>query len=94
MIFIEDNGRGMEQPQVEEMNRMFRVPPSQVSDRGEDVLNESIGLMNVNSRLQLKFGAEYGISVASKTNEGTCVSLRMPINGRKGERTDVFLNDC
>ena len=92
-ICIEDNGRGMEQSQVKELNCMFCTLPSQNSDMDENALNESIGLINVNSRLQLKFGMKYGIVIHSKINEGTCVSLRMPGNGRKGKVTNVFRND-
>ncbi len=92
-IRIEDNGRGMEPAQVEELNRSFRDPPPQSAAQGEEILNESLGLANINSRLRLKFGAEYGISIRSKLNEGTCVCLRMPLGGGKGEPTDVFRDD-
>lgn len=93
-IQVEDNGKGMERPQVEELNRMFSDSHFQSSSQGKDALSNSIGLFNVNSRLQLKFGPEYGITIDSKINEGTRVSLHMPNTERKGERSDVFRDGC
>lgn len=48
----------------------------------ETVLNahsKGYGLRNVNHRIQLYYGAEYGLSIASRPNEGTRVSLRIPV---------------
>lgn len=94
VISIEDNGKGMEQAQVDELNRMFSDSHFQSPSQGKDALSDSIGLFNVNSRLQLKFGPEYGITIDSKINEGTRVSLHIPNTGRKGERNDVFRDGC
>lgn len=48
----------------------------------ENILNahsKGYGLRNVNHRIQLYYGAEYGLSIASRPNAGTRVSLRIPI---------------
>lgn len=48
----------------------------------ENILNahsKGYGLRNVNHRIQLYYGAEYGLSIASHPNAGTHVSLRIPI---------------
>lgn len=44
------------------------------------VIKESdhIGLSNVNQRIILAFGEEYGVTVQSKRNEGTTVELVVP----------------
>ena len=34
--------------------------------------------MNVNNRIQIVFGKEYGIHIESELDEGTLVSIRMP----------------
>lgn len=36
------------------------------------------GLYNVNERIRLSFGEEYGISISSETGEGTLVCIRLP----------------
>lgn len=37
-----------------------------------------IGIRNVNDRLQIYFGKEYGLTITSKLDAGTCVEIRMP----------------
>jgi len=38
---------------------------------------------NVHKRIQLYCGDEYGVTVKSKINEGTCVSLKLCIKGEE-----------
>ena len=40
--------------------------------------NEIYGLYNVNERIRLKFGQEYGISIKSVHMEGTQVRIKLP----------------
>ena len=37
-----------------------------------------IGLRNVHERLQIYFGPEYGLTIDSQEDQGTCVSLSIP----------------
>ena len=37
-----------------------------------------IGIRNVNDRLQIYFGKQYGLRITSELDVGTCVELRMP----------------
>ena len=37
-----------------------------------------VGLVNVNNRIQILFGKEYGLTVESEPDEGTTVSIRLP----------------
>ena len=36
------------------------------------------GLYNVNERIRLNFGENYGITITSTYGEGTCVTVRLP----------------
>ena len=63
---IEDNGVGM----TEEMCR--EILQRESGDR------TGIGIKNVNDRIKIYFGEEYGITIASELDEGTCVTIRMP----------------
>ncbi|MNP81078.1 hypothetical protein D3C76_1793470 [compost metagenome] len=38
----------------------------------------SIGLINVASRIQMYFGADYKMDIDSEPGKGTCVVLRIP----------------
>jgi two-component system sensor histidine kinase YesM len=42
-----------------------------------------IGLINVNKRIKMKFGEEYGLKIQSKLNEGTLIEIIVP--NKKGE---------
>ncbi|WP_346668457.1 sensor histidine kinase [uncultured Subdoligranulum sp.] len=61
-----DDGIGMSREQVE--NLLKKGP----SDR------TGIGIKNVNDRLRIYFGPQYGISIESVPDEGTTVTIRMP----------------
>ena len=37
-----------------------------------------VGLVNVNNRIQLLFGKEYGLKIESEPDEGTAVSIIIP----------------
>ena len=67
-----DNGVGMSGEQIEAV--LQRGP----SDR------TGIGIKNVNDRLKIYFGRQYGLHITSELDEGTCVELRMP-KVREGE---------
>ena len=40
--------------------------------------SSGIGLKNVNDRNQIYFGEQYGLSIESEPDEGTCVTIRLP----------------
>ena len=73
-IEIEDNGCGMDALRLDEINRSLRTPEEdlRVDDR------QNIGIRNVNSRLVLFYGKEYGISIESLKNQGTKISVKVP----------------
>ena len=43
--------------------------------------NDFYGLYNVNERIRLKFGEEYGLSIDSVLQEGTCVEVWLAAMG-------------
>lgn len=72
LIFdIIDNGTGMNQTQVTNLNDYIN---------GYNNFYTSIGLKNVNKRLKLHYGEEYGIEIFSTTGEGTRVNVTLPCN--------------
>ncbi len=51
-------------------------------DEAANILNihsKGYGLRNVNHRIQLYYGSEYGLTIASRPGMGTRVSLRIPV---------------
>lgn len=69
VLSVADNGMGMSQEEVD----LVLTDSNRVHKKGSGV-----GLVNVNNRVQLLFGREYGVSVESEPDEGTTVSIRLP----------------
>lgn len=69
-ISVRDNGVGMDS---EEINRRLRENDKDLVEAGN-----SIGLYNINARMKMLYGEEYGIQVESVLGEGTCVTLEIP----------------
>mgnify|MGYP000077425446 CR=1 FL=1 len=66
---VSDNGLGMTKEQVK---GMFTDKPHVKSGSGS-----GIGVRNVNERIRLYFGQEYGLSIESELDEGTVVTIHM-----------------
>ncbi len=67
---VSDNGLGMTKDQVDSL---LGEKPHVSSKRGS-----GIGVKNVNERIRLYFGREYGLSIWSEPDEGTRVEIRLP----------------
>ena len=53
---------------------------------GEQIEN---GLCNINRRLKIRFGNEYGIEILSRKGKGTLCSLILPAGREEGRNPDV-----
>lgn len=73
IIEITDAGRGMTEEQV---NNLYRRLKGEIETSGGS--GNGIGLKNVQDRLQMSFGEEYGLEIASKPGCYTKVSVRIP----------------
>jgi two-component system sensor histidine kinase YesM len=77
-IDIEDNGFGIGEARLNDIRNQL----SKETDERDNV--EGIGMSNVNARIKLLFGDEYGLFVSSEENTGTTVRLLIPAQ-EKGE---------
>lgn len=66
LFFVQDNGVGMSE---EQLRTILQHDPK---DR------TGIGIKNVNDRLKIYFGKQYGLHISSELDIGTCVEIRMP----------------
>ncbi len=70
VITVEDSGKGMTEDSIQKMN--------------SELLSESVsydghvGLKNVNQRLKLIYGNNYGVQMEKSTSGGLCVVMRIP----------------
>jgi len=76
-ICIRDNGIGMNTLQLQNLNSLLQSE-SKLNELGHRE-HQSIGLKNIHSRIRLYYGAVYGLSVESKEQEGTAITIRVPI---------------
>ena len=68
-ITVSDNGFGMSQDQLE----FLLTDDTRVRKKGSGV-----GLINVQRRIQLRFGEQYGLKIESEPDEGTVVTIHLP----------------
>jgi two-component system sensor histidine kinase YesM len=68
---ISDNGIGMDDALLEEINRKL--------NDSENLMEDHIGIYNVNQRIKIVFGKQYGVVIESEDNLGTSVKIRIPV---------------
>jgi two-component system sensor histidine kinase YesM len=59
------------------------IPPDEIDDLLTDTgrvhkKGSGVGLVNVNNRIQILFGKEYGLKIESELDEGTTVTVIIP----------------
>jgi len=81
-IQVEDNGIGMAQEQVAQIRALLNAEAS-----GAVIAESGYGINNVNQRIKLYYGQEYGLSIESEYRHGTCVSLVIPLQRAPALRT-------
>lgn len=69
-LTVEDTGVGMEQEELENLRSEITKP---CKDTGK-----GFGLANVNERIRMNFGAEYGMTIDSVPGQGTKVEIVIP----------------
>ena len=69
-LIVEDTGVGMEQEELENLRSEITKP---CKDTGK-----GFGLANVNERIRMNFGAEYGMTIDSVPGQGTKVEIVIP----------------
>ena len=72
ILSITDNGLGITEDRL-------KVVLNNINNRSESE-KTTYGLYNVNERIRLDFGEEYGINIDSEYGKGTTVSIKLPLN--------------
>jgi two-component system, sensor histidine kinase YesM len=81
-VCVIDNGRGIQKDRLNQIREFIRpdrkTKPELRSDLG-------IGVTNVNRRIELLFGNQYGLDLSSGVNEGTTVSIILPYQNAQSD---------
>jgi len=77
-ITIEDNGKGIMPETVNKLNASF-LKKQTVNTRDPDSSGTGLALLNINHRIKLFYGDEYGMHVYSTIDYGTQVEITIPL---------------
>ncbi|NOV01026.1 sensor histidine kinase [Paenibacillus planticolens] len=70
-LYVEDNGKGMSEEEVKAINQSLREEADSGSIPG-------FGIGNINKRLQLNYGASFGLVYENRQSGGVTVMIRIP----------------
>lgn len=79
-FMVKDNGVGMEEEELAKLKEEI-VKPCQDTEKG-------FGLANVNERIRMNFGTEYGMKIDSAKGKGTCVEIIIPAVHYAADRSE------
>ena len=71
-ICVTDNGIGMKEEDLAHLRNLLAGTEKPAPD------NSGFGIVNVDQRLKLNFGEEYGLSIESVYGEGTTITVHTP----------------
>lgn len=69
VIVVQDNGSGIPPQKLKQLQKKIQTPSTYAK--------RNIGLANVNHRVKMFYGADYGLTIESVSNSGTQVTLRI-----------------
>ncbi|OMF64102.1 sensor histidine kinase [Paenibacillus sp. FSL R5-0766] len=79
LLTVQDNGAGMSNERLAEMQQLLEAPLASLEASSPGMTGKSYGMLNVQARLRLSFGDEYGIVLESQEGEGTSVTINHPL---------------
>ena len=87
LIEVEDDGIGFTP------NKLAQLQAELEDDSGDIRLESGFGIGNVNKRIRLYYGKQFGVTVKSEYNTGTCVSLVIPATKEDVNHIGNFIPD-
>ncbi|APH03941.1 cache domain-containing sensor histidine kinase [Bacillus weihaiensis] len=79
-VCVIDNGKGMSPERLNEINEHLKQNRMKDSELGSHL---GIGIANVNRRIQLLFGDQYGLEMTSQQDIGTNVTIHLPYQTKR-----------
>lgn len=73
-IEIEDNGKGIEKQKLCTLKQKIK------NEQNDD---QMVGILNVNQRIKMKYGSEYGLYIQSQEHKGTKINIDLPYNKKE-----------
>ena len=84
-LVVRDNGKGIEKEKLREINQILAAErkSTEQEEAGE---SRSIGIYNVNRRIRIYYGPEYGVHITENTEEGTEIVLTLGVVQKNEEQ--------
>ncbi|WP_145324228.1 cache domain-containing sensor histidine kinase [Paenibacillus xylanexedens] len=79
LLTVQDDGAGMSKERLAEMQHLLEAPLASLEASSPGITGKSYGMLNVQARIRLSFGDEYGIVLESDEGEGTSVTVIHPL---------------
>lgn len=76
-VVVSDDGQGMKKEQLDALNHKIQTG-KEIHSKNSHEKGTGIALVNINKRIQLLYGEDYGMSVSSTWDVGTQVSVVFP----------------
>lgn len=87
LLEVEDDGIGLTPERLDQLRAELD------NDAGDMKLESGFAIGNVNKRIRLYYGKQYGLSLESEYNTGTCATLVIPaIQDKADERSGVAVS--
>lgn len=85
-LYLSDNGFGMTQEELSELNQMFgqELPLHEI---------RSFGLYGINRTIRQLYGPGYGLMISSEVDRYTMVTVTIPVFSKEKEHDNVQRND-
>lgn len=77
-LVVRDNGRGIEKEKIREINAKL-AEERKYTDEEDTGEHQSIGIYNVNRRIRIYYGKEYGVRIAENTAQGAEMILTLGV---------------
>lgn len=78
IITVSDDGVGMDEARLQKLNRELETPSFDFVNPDREKRG-GIAIINVNSRIRLLFGEQYGVTIYSTEGIGTDVEVTLPL---------------
>ncbi len=79
VLKVSDNGKGMDKEELENLLTAIQTPIEEQTN----LTKQGMGVRNVQERIQLYFGQEYGLSFSSAPGKGTVITVKLPAAGKE-----------
>ncbi len=79
VLVLQDNGVGMSESRLQEIRAALKDAVRRTENQGESNSKNGYGILNVQARIVLAFGEQYGITIESTEKVGTTIEMLLPI---------------